>query len=180
MNDKFSNDPTKHEREVRNLDPISNAPGAHPVGTGIGTAIGAAAGIGGVGAAALSGAATGAVAGPVGAAAGLVVGGVLGALLGKAAAEKIDPTEEDHYWRSRFSSEPYYDNSYSYDHYGPAYGIGTRGALQHEVREFDAVETELQREYESDPMLSRLTWDKARTPAKSAWDRVKNRLHSSN
>ena len=42
----------------RNPDPITNAPGAHPVGVGIGAAAGGAA----------TGAVAGAVAGPVGAA----------------------------------------------------------------------------------------------------------------
>ena len=65
-----------------NPDPLSGAPGSHPVGTGIGAAGGAAAG-----------ASIGAVAGPVGAAVGTLVGAVAGGLAGKGAAEAINPTD---------------------------------------------------------------------------------------
>jgi phage tail tape-measure protein len=65
-----------------NPDPLTGAPGAHPVGTGLGAVSGAAAG-----------ASIGAAAGPVGAAVGTVVGAVAGALAGKGAAEAVNPTE---------------------------------------------------------------------------------------
>lgn len=63
------------DRNDANRDPITNEPGAHPVGTGLGAAVGGAA----------AGAATGAFGGPVGAAIGGVVGAVAGGLAGKAA-----------------------------------------------------------------------------------------------
>jgi outer membrane lipoprotein SlyB len=65
-----------------NPDPLTGAPGAHPVGTGLGAVSGAAAG-----------ASIGAAAGPLGAALGTVVGAVAGALAGKGAAEAVNPTE---------------------------------------------------------------------------------------
>jgi phage tail tape-measure protein len=65
-----------------NPDPLTGAPGAHPVGTGIGAVGGAAAG-----------ASIGAAAGPVGAAVGTVVGAVAGALAGRGAAEAVNPTD---------------------------------------------------------------------------------------
>src|SRR5438045_3041599 len=74
-----------------NRDPITGAPGAHPVGTGVGATGGA-----------LAGAAAGAVAGPIGAAVGLVAGAVVGGLAGKGVAEKIDPTVEDAYWKDNY------------------------------------------------------------------------------
>jgi len=73
----------------RHTDPISGAPGAHPVGTGLGAAAGGAA----------TGAAVGAVAGPVGALIGVTVGAVVGGLAGKGIAETIDPSAEAAYWR---------------------------------------------------------------------------------
>src|SRR3954469_20482519 len=69
-----------------NPDPITGAPGSHPVGTGVGAAGGGAAG-----------AAIGSMAGPIGTAVGAVVGAVAGGLAGKGAAEAIDPTAEDAY-----------------------------------------------------------------------------------
>src|SRR2546426_3175125 len=66
-------------------DPITHAPGAHPVGVGAGAASAGAAG-------AALGAAVG---GPIGAVVGAAVGAVAGGLGGKAAAEAVNPTIED-------------------------------------------------------------------------------------
>src|SRR6187431_392812 len=65
-------------RGGRNLDPITKAPGAHPVEVGLGAALG--------------GAAAGVAAGPVGAVLGAVAGGVAGGYGGRAVGEAIDPT----------------------------------------------------------------------------------------
>jgi phage tail tape-measure protein len=64
-----------------NPDPLTGAPGAHPVGTGLGAVSGAAAG-----------ASIGATAGALGAAVGTLVGAFAGALAGRGAAEAIHPT----------------------------------------------------------------------------------------
>ena len=64
-------DRNEKEPHDANRDPLTGAPGAHPVGVGLGTAAGGMA----------AGAAAGAVAGPVGAVAGAVVGGIVGGLL---------------------------------------------------------------------------------------------------
>src|SRR4051812_26680344 len=72
----------KAEARDANADPITGAPGAHPVGTGIGAAAGGIA----------AGAAIGTVAGPIGTAIGAAVGAVVGGLAGKGVAERIDPT----------------------------------------------------------------------------------------
>src|SRR5436190_2869250 len=82
-----------------NRDPITGAPGAHPVGTGLGAAAGGMA----------AGAAAGSVAGPAGAAVGAAVGAVVGGLAGKGIAERIDPTVEEAYWADQYSREPYYE-----------------------------------------------------------------------
>ena len=99
-----------------NRDPLSDAPGAHPVGTGIGAAGGA-----------VTGAAFGAMGGPIGAAVGGVAGAVVGGLAGKGAAEAVNPTVEDAYWRDAYQNEPYYVAGRSYEEYRPAYELaGTR------------------------------------------------------
>src|SRR5260221_4354034 len=76
------------DKNPANRDPLTGAPGAHPLGTGLGAVAGGAA----------TGAAIGTVAGPVGTAAGIVAGAVVGGLAGKGVAEKVDPTVEDAYW----------------------------------------------------------------------------------
>ena len=115
-----------------NRDPLTNEPGAHPVGTGVGAAMGGAA----------VGAAAGAFGGPVGAAIGGVAGAVAGGLAGKAAAEAVNPTEEDAYWRENYEREPYYVGGRTYDHYRPAYELGWSSVGRYEG-DFDAVEPRL-------------------------------------
>jgi phage tail tape-measure protein len=72
-----------------NPDPITGAPGAHPVGVGLGATSGGT-----------IGAVVGVVAGPVGVAVGATVGAVAGGLAGKGLAELADPTVEGANWES--------------------------------------------------------------------------------
>jgi uncharacterized protein (TIGR02284 family) len=143
-----------------NRDPISGAPGAHPVGTGVGATGGA-----------VAGAAVGAAGGPVGAAAGLVVGAVVGGLGGKAVAERVNPTAERAYWENAYDREPYYETGRSYDDYGPAYELGwsSRNAA---VDEFASVEPSLAREWEARRGASSLDWERARPASHAAWERA--------
>src|SRR5688572_33295838 len=67
-----------------NRDPLTGAPGSHPVGTGIGAATGG-----------IAGAAIGAAGGPVGAGIGAVAGAVAGGLAGKGVGEAVNPTDEE-------------------------------------------------------------------------------------
>lgn len=115
-----------------NRDPITNEPGAHPVGTGVGAALGGAA----------AGAAAGAFGGPVGAVVGGVAGAVAGGLAGKAAAEAVNPTEEDAYWRDNYTREPYHVPGRPYEQYRPAYELGWSAVGRYEG-DFDAVEPRL-------------------------------------
>src|SRR5689334_9129270 len=121
-----------------NPDPITGSPGAHPIGTGVGAAGGGAAG------AAIGAAVTGPAA-PVGAVVGAVIGAVAGGLAGKGAAEAVNPTAEDAYWRRTYTSRPYYSASYTYDEdYRPAYEYGWSSYGQNSGRRFEDVESNLQ------------------------------------
>src|SRR5688572_14728312 len=116
-NDALPPDSRKSDPD-RNPDPITGAPGSHPIGTGVGAAGGGAAG-------AAIGAAVSGPAFPVGAAVGAVVGAIAGGLAGKGAAEAVNPTAEDEYWRTNYASRPYFESSYTYDEdYRPAYEYG--------------------------------------------------------
>ncbi|HUG23529.1 hypothetical protein [Piscinibacter sp.] len=145
-----------------NRDPISGAPGAHPVGTGLGAAAGGVA----------AGAAVGTVAGPVGTAIGAAVGAIAGGLAGKGIAEKIDPTVEDTYWREHYASRPYFDAAWTYNDYGPAYRYGWGTFPEHSDRSFDDVEPDLGRGWEQARGQSRLSWDHAKEATRDAWTRV--------
>jgi hypothetical protein len=154
-----------------NPDPITGAPGAHPVGVGVGAAGGGA-----------TGAAIGtAVGGPIGTAVGAVIGAVAGGLAGKAVAEGIDPTAEDAYWRDRHVEQPYAKDR-PYEDFAPAYRAGYEGYVKHSEgkRQFEEVEPALRNDYETRLAASessaagraRLAWDDAKHATRAAWDRV--------
>jgi uncharacterized protein YcfJ len=159
------NDPEKTTKGTdSNPDPITGAPGSHPVGTGIGAA--------GAGAA---GAAIGtAVGGPVGGVVGAVIGSVAGGYAGKGVAEKIDPTVEDAYWRESHSREPYYEKDYTYDDYAPAYRAGYSNYAT--GRTFDESERDVESYYNQNRGSSRLAWEKAKHASRAAWNRVERAI----
>lgn len=154
-----------NEKHGPNRDPITGAPGAHPVGTGVGAAAGG-----------LTGAAVGSAAGPVGTAVGAVVGAVAGGLGGKAVGEAVNPTAEDAYWRDNYKNEPYYNTQYSYDDYSPAYRTGYEARSRYADRKFDEVENDLRSDYERARGKSQLAWDDAKDATRAAWHRVERAI----
>ena len=155
-------DRNEKEPHDANRDPLTGAPGAHPVGVGLGTAAGGMA----------AGAAAGAVAGPVGAVAGAVVGGIVGGLAGKAAGEALDPTAEDAYWKQNYQNESYYDSQLKYDDYSPAYRTGYNGRARLGARSFEDVESDLHADYERSKGNSKLSWEHAKQATRAAWNRL--------
>lgn len=158
-NDKELNKELKKDKS-RNPDPITGAPGSHPVGTGIGAAAGGAA----------TGAAVGTVAGPVGTLAGAAIGAVVGGLIGKGVAEKIDPTREDAYWRENHTRQGWAKGR-TYDEFSPAYRVGYEGYGQYGTsgKTFDQSEAELRKRYES--TQPKLSWTEARPASQAAWQK---------
>ena len=148
-----------------NPDPITGAPGSHPVGTGIGAA--------GAGAA---GAAIGAVGGPVGALAGAAIGAIAGGLAGKGVGELINPTVEDEYWRENYRTRSYVEPDTSYEVYQPAYQYGWEARARHRDRKWDEIEPDLSRDWETHRGTSGLTWEKARYASRDAWDRLERAI----
>ncbi|WP_363797392.1 glycine zipper domain-containing protein [Lysobacter firmicutimachus] len=158
------NDPraSQSDRDL-NRDPITGAPGSHPVGVGLGGASGAAAG-----------AVVGALGGPIGALIGAGIGTVAGAAVGKDLAERVDPTGEAEYWREEHTHRPYYNQQYDYDSdYAPAYRYGGEARYRYGDRAWDATtETELERGWSNARDKSRLDWAMARPAVRDAWDRA--------
>ncbi|RYF41591.1 MAG: PA2169 family four-helix-bundle protein [Comamonadaceae bacterium] len=147
------------ERDM-NRDPITDEPGAHPVGTGLGATGGA-----------VAGASVGAIGGPIGVAIGGVVGAVVGGLAGKAAAESVNPTAEEAYWRDNYNKQPYYEQGRTFDDYGPAYQLGLNGRTRYE-EDWEVAEPRLASEWETARAGSALTWPQAQPASRAAWDRV--------
>jgi len=163
-----------------NRDPISGAPGAHPVGVGVGAAGGGAAG---AAAGAAIGAAAGAIstgpAAPIGAVVGTVVGAIAGGLAGKGVAEAVNPTTEDAFWRENYKTRPYAtgDSSYTYEEdYRPAYRYGWESRSRYEGKKFEDVESDLGRDWDRTKDKSRLGWDRAKEATRDAWNRIERAI----
>ncbi len=164
----------KVDKPDANRDPITDEPGAHPVGTGVGAALGggiAGAGLGVAGAAAAGGA-MGAAAGPIGVVAGATIGAVVGGLAGKAVAESINPTAEEEYWRNNYQSRNYVDKGTPYSDYQAAYRYGWESRGRYRDKHFEDVETDLESGWTSSKGKSGLTWAKAKHAVRDAWERI--------
>jgi len=146
-----------------NRDPITGAPGSHPVGVGVGGLAGGAA----------AGALAGTAFGPIGTLVGTAAGVAIGAAAGKGVAERIDPTGETEYWRNEYANRPYADSSRDFDRdYSAAYGYGLQARENRAGRTWDESEAELQREWNSVRGASTLEWDQARPAVRDSWDRA--------
>lgn len=148
-------------RGSRNPDPITEAPGAHPIETGIGAAV--------VGA--VSGLAVGSVAGPVAAALGATVGAVAGGYAGKGLGEMIDPTTEDNWLRDHFASRPYVEEGDTFEDFCPAYRYGALAESKLGDAGIDLMDQHLESDWEAS-MESDMPWTKARAAVQDAYDRT--------
>ncbi len=154
--------------EDLNRDPISGAPGAHPLGTGAGAASGG-----------IAGAAVGtAVGGPIGAVIGAAVGAVAGGLAGKSAAEAVNPTAEETFWRETYVREPYYVTGRAYEYYASGFRAGWEGRVRHGGRTFEQAEHELKADYNGAKTELDPAWQDVRPAAHAAWERVDRNLQS--
>jgi hypothetical protein len=152
----------KTEAERANRDPITGAPGAHPVGVGVGAGGGA-----------VAGAAVGAVVGgPIGAAVGGAIGAVAGGLAGKGTAESFDPTIEDAYWRKNFPSRFYYVDGVRFEDYLPAYRHGYASVQKHHGKTWSQAEADIEANWYKAKDSSTLTWDNAKFAVKDSWERL--------
>lgn len=143
----------------RNADPITDAPGSHPIETGVGAAVGGVA----------AGAAIGSVAGPVGTAIGAAVGAVVGGYAGKGVGEMIDPTAEDAWLREGFPSRSYAKGA-TYDTYKPAYDYARGCDATCADRPFKEVETDLRAGWDKSEHASNLPWEKAKPAMRDVYD----------
>jgi len=116
------------------------------------------------------------VGGPVGAVVGAAVGAVAGGLAGKSAAEAVNPTVEDSFWKDNFATKSYAQADRGYDYYQPAYRYGWESRAKYQGKKFNDVEADLQRGWDSFKGSSKMAWHDARHATKDAWHRVERRL----
>jgi hypothetical protein len=151
----------RKEQNPANRDPLTNEPGSHPVGTGVGAAGGAAAG-----------ATVGAIGGPMGVAVGAAVGGLVGGLAGKTAAEAVNPSVEDAYWRENYQTRPYVKEGSPYETYRAAYAAGWEARGRYGELDWEGVEPRLREDWTRSRASSSLTWEEASPAARDAFSRL--------
>lgn len=78
---------------------------------------------------------------------------------------------EDLYWARNYWKEPYFRADYNYEDYAPAYCVGYSGCAQYGGCWEDA-EKSLVANFIRIKGDSRLTWEEALAPIRSAWSRV--------
>jgi hypothetical protein len=165
MNEIITTNVVANDLEL-NRDPLTGTPGAHPLGTSIGAAAGG-----------LAGAAAGmSIGGPVGGLVGAAVGAIAGGITGSSAAESVNPTLEETFWRQTFIREPYYAHGRNYEYYAPGFRAGWEGRVKHDGRSFEAAEADLAIDYEATKSEIDPTWIEIRPAALAAWNRVHHSL----
>ncbi len=78
---------------------------------------------------------------------------------------------EDLYWTGHFWKQAYFRPDYDYEDYAPAFCVGYTGCAQYGGH-FEDAENSLCSNFLRIRGDSRLTWEEAREPVRSAWNRV--------
>jgi hypothetical protein len=147
----------------RNADPITGAPGSHPVETGVGAAAAGAA----------SGLTVGAFTGPVGAVVGAAVGAVAGGYAGKDVGEMIDPTSDDSWLRDNFASRPYVKEGDTFEKYEPAYRYGGEAESRYGTDRFEVIENKLKSDWHQGEQETAMPWKHARDAVRDSYERTR-------
>jgi len=149
---------------------------SHKIDPETGDVIGeAAGGISGV----LTGAALGSLGGPI----GTIIGGIAGAVGGWWAGHAISEaatraTHDDDYYRTHYEGSSSRLADRSYDDVRPAYQIGHLASQNPDYasRDFDAVESDLQRGWTNDVSTKYGSWDAVRDYAREGYTRGRSNL----
>jgi len=131
----------------------------HNLATGVGAGGGAAAGI-----------AAGAAAGPVGMAAGGAIGALAGGMAGQGIGTLLNPSEERVYWQDHYRNEAYFNPTFDYDDYEPAYMLGYT-ARQRYRGTWEELKDQLERDWETVKGKSRMAWEHAKDAVRAAYEK---------
>lgn len=88
------------------------------------------------------------------------------------AGRRVNPIEEEAFWRANYASEPYYDERFSFNDYYAAYRAGWEARMRHPGRSFQDVERDIEADFNWNRGQSMMLWEEAREAARAAWDRV--------
>src|SRR6478736_5784613 len=98
----------------------------------------------------------------------------LEALAGEPAAlavRQFSAEVEDVYWASNYWKQPYFRADFDYEDYAPAYCVGYSGCAQY-GGSFEEAEKSLCANFIRIKGDSRLSWEEAIEPIRSAWARM--------
>jgi hypothetical protein len=81
--------------------------------------------------------------------------------------------DEDTYWRTNYRNRPYASaGTNEYDYYQPGYRYGYESASRYKDREWNDVESDLSRGWDSYEHRGNSTWENVKGAVRDAWDRV--------
>lgn len=83
--------------------------------------------------------------------------------------------QEDAHWREQHATRPYVQADRGYDYYRPAYRYGYESARRHEGREFEHVESDLERGWDETRGSTGAAWHDAKHAVRDAWDRTRRK-----
>jgi hypothetical protein len=83
-----------------------------------------------------------------------------------------DWTTEESYWRDNYKTRPYVESNRDYDYYRPGYRFGYDSAGRYEGKNWNDVESDLEREWDGYEHRGQTTWQQVKSAVRDAWDRV--------
>jgi hypothetical protein len=84
-----------------------------------------------------------------------------------------DWNAEDEYWRANYRNRPYASSgSINYDTLGPGYRYGYESAHRYHGRNWNDVESDLERGWNTFEHRASSTWEQVKDAVRDAWDRV--------
>jgi hypothetical protein len=81
--------------------------------------------------------------------------------------------DEDRYWRANYRTRPYASSAgHDYDLYQPGYRYGYDAANRYQNRNWNDVESDLERDWDTYQYRGTSTWQQVKAAVRDAWDRV--------
>jgi len=105
--------------------------------------------------------------------AGAIIGSVVSGLASKRGTERVNPPEEDAFWREHFRARPYVQSGREYDEYRPAYQYGWESLHRYQGCRWEDAERDLERGWNHAKGNSRLGWNEAKDAVHDAWNRIR-------
>ena len=89
------------------------------------------------------------------------------------ANDQMSWDDEDAYWRSNYRTRPYASSAdRGYGHYQPGYQFGYDAANRYRNRNWNDVEADLSRDWNTYKNRGDSTWEQMKDAVRDAWDRI--------